>query len=309
MHLFKPNIRKLKTRHDARGLLRALDYSRDRSVQCDAAIALAHVYDDKIVPEIVDRLINILNTSENELELQKAVIYALASIPSIRAAEALFLCLNKPDKALRRYTALQMSTAFELGHSSVKPILEMGPAAIETLLSGVYNFQASGDLEAREAVQDILLRYLEAHLHPCRSHFGDRIEQFLEDTILKFEYSLFRSVGKGGLVNLVPACCRLLFAVGDNRVLGTVMNGIMRCDLIYLQTCIESETIMRNEGYGNLVERYSKKESEWEQFKESIRLAATANGLDTNEYEDTLTQNQQKRFSMNMLDQYGVARP
>jgi hypothetical protein len=307
MFRLKPNVRRLQAHHDTRGLLRVLHYTRDRSVQRAAAMALTHGHDNSILPEVIDQLLKVLDTSDNELGLQQAVMYALSVLPSNRAVEALFLCLNKPDMALRRQAAFQISSAFELGRPNVSTILEMGPTAIEPLLSIVYNFQAAGDLAAREAVQDIVLRSLAAQLHPCRLHFGDRIVQFLEDTILKFEYSLFWSAEKGGLVNLVPTCCRLLFAFGNSRVLKTVMKGIMRCDLIHLQSLIVIETTMRNEGYDT--EYIRKKEDEWEGFKQSIRLAAKADGLDTNQYDEMLAQNQQKRFSTNMLGQYGVANP
>lgn len=82
-----PNVDELKAKIDVDGLIKALEYEKDRQVQCDAAKALGKIGDERAV----EPLINALKNKDGDVRRESAE--ALGKIGDERAVEPLIQAL------------------------------------------------------------------------------------------------------------------------------------------------------------------------------------------------------------------------
>ena len=144
-----PNVEKLKTTNNVRGLIKALSYSKDASISEAAALALVEIGEPAIEP-----LISTLR--EENKDVHQAAVEALAKIgdpaiePLIAALKdyslrenAAKILLMLGDHALRRAVE-HLAVAFdgednaERG-AAVEAMVEIGEPAVESLIAALSN--------------------------------------------------------------------------------------------------------------------------------------------------------------------------
>jgi HEAT repeat protein len=92
--LLKPNVEKLKAKHDVQGLIKALDYGKDFSVRKQAAAALGEVGDDRAVEPLITALEGLGGVL---VELSMAAATALGQLQDKRALDPLVKALKRKD--------------------------------------------------------------------------------------------------------------------------------------------------------------------------------------------------------------------
>lgn len=117
MPLFgKPNIRKLRDRRDTSGLLKALDYAKDRNIRNQAVEALGDLRESSAVEPLLERLDN------DSYGSQEVIIQALASIGDERAVSPLIARIRRQRAS---FSTAEISALRKIGLPAVKPLLHL----------------------------------------------------------------------------------------------------------------------------------------------------------------------------------------
>jgi HEAT repeat protein len=129
-----PDIEKMKSKRDVKGLTKALDYQKDPAIRRMAVEALAGIGDANVVEPIISVL------SDGEKSVCSAAIVKLGIIKDARAIQPLIGILKGSDKDLCKLAAVSLGKIRD-------------PRAIEPLITALKD--ANIRLEAKEALVNI----------------------------------------------------------------------------------------------------------------------------------------------------------
>ena len=93
--LFKPNVEKMRTKRDVKGLIRALQYEKSCSVRRDAAVALGEIKDKRAVEPLISAL------GDGDRDVREASAKALINIGR-PAVDFLIKALDSDDSNVRK---------------------------------------------------------------------------------------------------------------------------------------------------------------------------------------------------------------
>ena len=110
-----PNVDKLKAKIDVDGLIKALEYEKDRQVQCDAAKALGKIGDERAV----EPLINALKNKDGNVRRESAE--ALGKIGDTRAVEPLVKALGYGSYGPE---SIVVESLVKIGKPTVEPLIQ-----------------------------------------------------------------------------------------------------------------------------------------------------------------------------------------
>lgn len=174
--LFKPNIQKLKARGDVQGLIKALNYEKDKTVCRDAALALGQIGDERAVEPLIDAL------KEGDRLMRRTAALALGEIGDERAVETLTDALKDSDKEARQAGAEALG---KIGDSRVvEPLIE----ALKDKSLDEVAARALGQVGDERAVEPLV-----AILEPWTFYRSSE-----EDLLKKVRVDAARALGKIG---------------------------------------------------------------------------------------------------------------
>jgi HEAT repeat protein len=93
--LGKPNVEKLKARYDVEGLIKALNYKKDKNVRSEAAQALGDIFDGRVVGALGEAL------KDEDVGVRMDVVHALGRIRDPGSMDVLIVALKDADPGIR----------------------------------------------------------------------------------------------------------------------------------------------------------------------------------------------------------------
>jgi HEAT repeat protein len=137
-----PNVDELKAKIDVDGLIKALEYEKDRQVQCDAAKALGKIGNERAV----EPLINALKNKEGNVRRESAE--ALGKIGDTRAVEPLVKALGYGSYGPE---SIVVESLVKMGKPAVEPLIQAMKDKNRYVRKGAaYVFFETGDARAVE---------------------------------------------------------------------------------------------------------------------------------------------------------------
>lgn len=214
--LLKPNVARLKRRHNVRGLVQALSYRKEEAVREDAAIALGDMRDSTVIPPLIQAL------KDSSPSVTQAVASALGHI--FQTSDS-WDGTSVREEAVTALSNIRESIAIPpliqaLRDHSLR-VNEVAASALEHILETVNSPEAARALEQFSELRSVehvlshwsaLRRYVQNSKHPAA--IRDRIGFFQADD------PAFVPVGSG---NFKPSeehqmriilCCRHLDGIG-----------------------------------------------------------------------------------------------
>ena len=130
----KPNVNKLKTKGDVRGLIKALGYEKNSDIRCAAAKALGELGDK----QATEPLIAVLR--DTEPGVRRTAAEALGKLGGTQAAESLITALQNSDSEIRK--------------AATKALVNIGTPALEPLIA---TLRDTSDQNLRQTAADVLV--------------------------------------------------------------------------------------------------------------------------------------------------------
>lgn len=167
MWLFKPNIKKLKSKGDIRGLIEALHYQEDPAMRWNAAVALGEVGGEVATLFLTEDLKIATDTR------REASMWALGHIGGEEAVEALVVGLTDEVVAVRKAAALGLGIAGDM--AAIEPLITVIRRRDRAVYEeGFQSLTRLGQMiEDMETIRERLVEPLGVILHEDRLDISD----------------------------------------------------------------------------------------------------------------------------------------